>query len=150
MKTRLITFVVVVLAFALLLAMAGHRYFRSTGSTDGTIVEVTAKNFEKEVLQSDRPVFVEFYATWCEPCKKQAPIVEEVAREYAGRVKFVKIDIDKSPDLTQQAGIQSIPAMFLLNLQTKTGLVATGFLEKEELVRFIEDGLKAKPADPNP
>lgn len=70
---------------------------------------ITKENFEAEVLNSDIPVVVDFWATWCGPCKMMAPVIEELSNELSGRVKIGKIDIDAEPGLAQQFGVMSIP-----------------------------------------
>ncbi len=67
------------------------------------------KDFQQEVLQSDLPVLVDFFAVWCPPCRAVAPIIDQLAADFAGKLKVVKIDIDQSPVLTDQYGIQGVP-----------------------------------------
>ena len=74
-------------------------------------ITITAANFESEVLQSATPVLVDFFATWCGPCKMLAPTLDQVAAEVAGRAKVVKVDIDASPDLAQRFGVMSVPTL---------------------------------------
>ena len=74
-------------------------------------ITVTDATFEAEVLQSDIPVVVEIWATWCGPCKAIAPILDDLAGEYAGRVKIVKIDADANPEAVTAAGVTSIPTL---------------------------------------
>jgi thioredoxin len=76
-----------------------------------TLTKVSSENFVDEVQASETPVFVDFYADWCPPCRAVAPIVEELAAEYAGRVTFVKVDTDASPDLATRYGVMSIPVL---------------------------------------
>lgn len=71
----------------------------------------TDENFETEVLKSDTPVLVDFFAEWCGPCKMLAPIMEELAKEYKGKWKIGKVDIDASPKLAEKYGVQSIPTL---------------------------------------
>lgn len=76
-------------------------------------VVLTDANFDAEVLKSDKPVLVDFWATWCVPCKVQGPIVEEIAGEMAGKVKVGKMDVDANPAVSQQFGIMSIPTLMI-------------------------------------
>lgn len=73
------------------------------------MIEITDKTFEQEVLKSDIPVFVDFYATWCGPCKAAAPTVEELAQKYEGKVKFCKLDIDTGSEFAVQFKVTGIP-----------------------------------------
>ncbi|MFZ0390696.1 MAG: thioredoxin, partial [Calditrichia bacterium] len=73
--------------------------------------EITDSTFEKEVLQSDVPVILDFWAVWCGPCKMIAPIMEEFARDYEGKVKIGKVDVDQNPNTAVKFGIRSIPTV---------------------------------------
>lgn len=77
------------------------------------VVTLTSQNFEAEVLKATVPVLVDFTATWCGPCQRLAPIVEQVADEFAGRVKVGKLDIDDNRDLATRYGIRSVPTVFV-------------------------------------
>ncbi len=76
-------------------------------------IEVTDSNFEQEVVNSDIPVIVDFWAIWCGPCKMIEPIMEEFAREYDGKVKIASLDVDHNPNIAVKYGIRSIPTVLL-------------------------------------
>ena len=78
-------------------------------------VAVTDATFQDEVVNSSTPVVVDFWAEWCGPCKAIAPIVEELAGEYDGKVKFAKVDVDKNQDTAMQLGIRGIPTLIIFN-----------------------------------
>ena len=77
------------------------------------LVEVTDSNFQNEVLKSDKPVLLDFWAEWCGPCKMIAPVVEELAKEYDGKLKVGKVDVDSNQQTSMQYGIRSIPTLLI-------------------------------------
>lgn len=104
------------------------------------LLHFTDSNFKKEVLESNLVVLVDFWATWCGPCKMVAPIVEELAKEYDKKIKIGKIDIDENPRIPTQYGVMSIPTLMFF----KKGQVldqAVGALSKTELKKKIEENL---------
>jgi len=101
------------------------------------LIEITDSNFKEEVLGSDLPVLVDFWATWCGPCKIISPIIEELAKEYNGKFKIGKLNVDENPKIATQYGIMSIPTLIFF----KNGKVmeqAVGALTKAELSKRIK------------
>ncbi|HKJ44505.1 MAG TPA: thioredoxin [Balneolales bacterium] len=76
-------------------------------------IAVTDSNFDNEVLKSDTPVLVDFWAEWCGPCRMIGPIVDQMAQEYDGKAKFAKLDVDNNPEVSIKYGIRSIPALLI-------------------------------------
>lgn len=98
----------------------------------------TKETFATQVLESDQPVLVDFWAPWCGPCRAVAPLIDELAEEYSGRAQVVKIDVDQSPELAQEFDVTSIPAFFVF----KDGEVkkqAAGALSREVLTKMIDE-----------
>ena len=78
-----------------------------------SVINLTTENFEEEVLNAKKPVLVDFWATWCGPCKMLAPTVSEIADEYEGKVKVCKLDVDQAMDIAMSYGVASIPTLIL-------------------------------------
>ena len=100
------------------------------------IKEISSENFDQEVLESDIPVLVDFWAEWCGPCKQLAPTVEDVANEMIGSIKVCKMDVDSNQDIAVQFGVRSIPTLLIF----KNGEVAStqiGAISKQQLEEFI-------------
>lgn len=97
---------------------------------------ITDQNFEQEVTNSDLPVMVDFFATWCGPCKMMGPLVEELAEEYSGKCKIAKCDIDENRELVTKFKIMSVPT-FLFFKNGETVLSVTGAVSKKELEEKI-------------
>ncbi len=100
------------------------------------IIEVSDANFEQEVLHSDQPVLVDFWAAWCGPCKALAPTVDEVASQYAGKLKVAKLDVDHNTATAMRFGIRGIPALLVF----KGGKVVdqiVGYVPKEMIDRSL-------------
>ncbi len=97
--------------------------------------------FEQEVLNSANPVFVDFWATWCGPCNVMAPVVEEVAKEFEGKVDFVKVDVDQSKELATKYNVMSIPD-FIIFQNGKVLAQLSGILSKESLRKYIQNYVK--------
>ncbi|WP_027719327.1 thioredoxin [Desulfovirgula thermocuniculi] len=97
-------------------------------------LELSASNFEEEVLKSAQPVLVDFWAPWCGPCRSMSPIIEELSGEFAGRAKVVKVNVDENRDLAARFGVMSIPTLVFF----KDGRVV------DQIVGFTPKGVLAK------
>ena len=102
---------------------------------------INDENFEQEVLKSDKPVLVDFFATWCGPCRQMLPIVTELSEEMTEQVKIVKLDVDEAPKTAEKYEIQSIPTMILFK-DGKVKATRNGSSTKAELQGWILDNLK--------
>ncbi|MCQ2404906.1 MAG: thioredoxin [Clostridia bacterium] len=99
-------------------------------------IELTAENFNEEVLESQLPVLVDFWATWCGPCRMIAPIVEEIAAEYDGKVTVGKVNVDDEPELATAFDIDSIPTLMVFKNGEVTGTLV-GLRKKEDIVALF-------------
>ena len=104
------------------------------------IVHVTDDNFENEVLQSSDPVLVDYWAEWCGPCKMIAPVLDEIASEYDGRVKVAKLNIDDNPNTPPRYGIRDIPTLMLFK-DGEVEATKVGAVSKSQLVGFLDSNL---------
>jgi thioredoxin 1 len=107
---------------------------------------INGGTFEKEVLQSDVPVVVDFYADWCGPCKAVSPILEGLSSEYAGRVSFVKVNVDDNQELSSNYGIMSIPTVLFIvkgNVQSTMIGAAPAAKYKEKVERALSSAVSA-------
>lgn len=97
---------------------------------------VTSSDFDSKVLQADKPVMVDFFATWCGPCKRLAPVIEELSSELEGKVDVYKLDIDQSPDIAARFKVSSVPTIMVFeggNVKTKT----VGAVPKQQLMQML-------------
>jgi thioredoxin 1 len=104
------------------------------------IVHTSDASFDKDVLKSDKPVLLDFWAEWCGPCKMIAPILDDVAKEYQGRLRIAKLNIDENPQTPPKFGIRGIPTLILF----KNGTVEAqkvGAVSKSQLAAFLEQHL---------
>ncbi len=100
-------------------------------------IRITKENFENEVMKSDKPLLIDFWATWCGPCRMLAPIVEEIANEYGGKIKVGKVNVDDEPELAGAFRVASIPTVVVM----KNGKIvnqSVGYRPKEDLVKMLE------------
>jgi thioredoxin 1 len=100
-------------------------------------VEITDTNFEQEVLKSNVPVLIDFWAVWCGPCRVIAPVVEEIAGEYEGKLKVGKLDVDNNPQVAVKYGIRSIPTLLIFN-NGEVSDQMIGALPKAQIVDRVE------------
>lgn len=103
-------------------------------------ITVDDSNFEQVVLQSDKPVLVDFWAPWCRPCLMVAPILDELAEEYSGRVSVVRMDIDQNPKTPAKYSIMSIPTLLIFKKGEPVSHIV-GFRPKEELKQNLDDAI---------
>jgi len=99
-------------------------------------VKVTKDNFETEVLKADKPVLVDFWATWCGPCRMLTPVLAEIDAEYGDKVKVCKVNVDEEPALADRYGISAIPMVYLFK-DGKPVRSSMGYKKKEELLKIV-------------
>ncbi|MEG4392489.1 thioredoxin [Microcoleus sp. F10-C6] len=102
-----------------------------------TAAQVTDSSFKQEVLESEVPVLVDFWAPWCGPCRMVAPVVDEIAQQYEGQVKVVKVNTDENPQVASQYGIRSIPTLMIFKGGARVDMVV-GAVPKTTLANTLE------------
>jgi len=115
-------------------------FFTWRYSVSDKIVQVTDDSFESEVLQSNIPVLVDYWADWCGPCKMIAPVLDEICDEYDGRVKIAKLNIDESPNTPPRYGIRGIPTLMLFK-GGEVEATKVGAVSKSQLTAFIDSNI---------
>ena len=106
----------------------------------GNITNVDHDSFQKAVLESQKPVLVDFWAQWCGPCRAVAPIIEELAKEYNGRVEFAKVNVDEAPFVASKYGVMSIPTIMVFK-GGKPVQHAIGYQPKDQLKKLLDNTL---------
>ncbi len=104
------------------------------------IVHISDSSFDKDVLEAEGPVLVDFWAEWCGPCKMIAPVLEEIASEYAEKLKVCKMDVDANPNTAPKYGIRGIPTLILFNNGDVAG-TKVGALSKTQMSEFIDSAM---------
>lgn len=121
----------------------------ATQLADGKVKDMDSKMFNERIVNLDKnnhqylspvPSVIDCYATWCGPCKQQAPILDELAREYKGKVAFYRVDVEKEPNFTMDLSVSAMPTLFFVNQAGGTNVV--GLHSKEEIKKSIEQLLK--------
>jgi thioredoxin 1 len=102
------------------------------------VIEITDQNFESEVLNSETPVVIDFWAEWCGPCKTIAPVVDELANEYLTKVKFGKVNVDSDQQTAMKYGIRSIPSLLIFNDGSVVNQII-GSVSKNSIVKILEE-----------
>ncbi len=102
---------------------------------------LSTENFEQEVIKSDIPVLIDFWAQWCSPCRILTPLIDEMANEYNGKVKICKLNVDDAPDVATRYGVMSIPTVLIFNKGQVCG-ESVGVVPKEKLVSMLSGLIK--------
>ncbi len=123
-----------------LLSQNYHKFYSEKEGL-GMVIELDAVNFNSEVLQSKTPVMVDFWAAWCGPCKLLAPLVEEMEKDFKGRLKFAKMNVDDFSQIAQSYDIASIPCMILFSKGKEVDRIV-GLSPKAEMKKLVESALK--------
>jgi len=108
-------------------------------------MKISEENFEKEVINSELPVLVDFWAEWCGPCRAVGPVLEEISNQYADKFRVAKVNVDENPELASEYGIRSIPTMILFKDGKEIDNII-GALPKEAIINFVNENLEWKLA----
>ena len=134
-------------------AVIGLLFYSSSGGggnstamnqSTANVKHITDAEFDAEVMQSPVPVVIDFYATWCGPCRQLAPTMDKLADQYAGKIKFVKVNVDESPKLAQRFQVEGIPMLVFLQHGKAAG-TSVGLVAKEDLILRLDMLLQPNP-----
>lgn len=127
--------------------LSGNGNSAAMNESTANVKHITQDQFAAEVTQAASPVVVDFYATWCGPCRQLAPTMDSLADQYAGKIKFVKVNVDESPKLAQKFQVEGIPMLVFLQ-HGKTAGTSVGLIAKEDLILRLDSLLQtnAQPA----
>jgi thioredoxin 1 len=117
--------------------LSGNRNATAMNQSSANVTHITQDQFATEVTQATLPVVVDFYATWCGPCRQLAPVMDSLADQYAGKIKFVKVNVDESPKLAQIFQVEGIPMLVFLQ-HGETAGTSAGLIAKEDLIRRLD------------
>lgn len=101
-------------------------------------IEITNENFDEEVMKSDKPVLLDFFATWCGPCSMLSPVISEIAEEYKDKIKVGKINVDEQPALASAYGVMGVPTIIVMD-KGEVKATSVGYKSKEEIVKLFPD-----------
>jgi len=121
----------------------GHNFRKAAGMASLNVIELTTANWEKEVVQSDKPVLVDFWAPWCGPCRMLAPTVDKIAEQFAGKVKVGKLNTDENQEIAIKYGISAIPALLLFKGGDKPIDKQIGNQPMENIVKMLNRALES-------
>lgn len=102
-----------------------------------SVLKITSENFESEVMQSDKPVLLDFWASWCMPCKMLSPTIDEIAGEVEQRIKVGKVNVDEEPKLAQKFNVMSIPTLVIIK-DGKVQSTSVGVRSKQEILGMLQ------------
>ena len=102
-----------------------------------SVLKITSENFESEVMQSDKPVLIDFWASWCMPCKMLSPTIDEIAGEVEQRIKVGKVNVDEEPKLAQKFNVMSIPTLVIIK-DGKVQSTSVGVRSKQEILGMLQ------------
>lgn len=106
-----------------------------------SVIHINRNNYQNEVLQSDKPVLIDFWASWCGPCRMLSPVLEDISNEYAGKVKVCKVNVDEEPELASAFQVSSIPMVVLME-KGKLVKTSVGFRPRAQLEAALLDAYR--------